>query len=162
MLRIGQGFDFHALKAGRRLVLGGINIEYEKGLEGHSDADVLTHAIIDALLGGAGLGDIGTYFPDDDPSYKDADSIDLLKEVCLWIRRRGLEVSNVDATVFAQEPKLSPYRSVIEEKLAVAMNIAPNCMNLKATTTERLGFIGRGEGIGSSAVALLRPVGGDA
>jgi|UniRef100_A0A7C4AT10 2-C-methyl-D-erythritol 2,4-cyclodiphosphate synthase len=160
VLRIGQGFDFHALKAGRRLVLGGIVIDYDKGLEGHSDADVLTHAIIDALLGGAGLGDIGMHFPDDDPSYKDANSIDLLKEVCLWIRNRGFEVSNVDATVFAQEPKLSPYRQAIEEKLATAMGIAPDCMNLKATTTERLGFVGRGEGIGSSAAALLRPAGG--
>lgn len=154
-MRIGQGFDFHALKVGRKLVLGGVTINHDKGLEGHSDADVLTHAIIDALLGAAGLGDIGMHFPDDDPSYKDANSINLLEVVCMWVRRAGLKISNVDATVFAQEPRLHPYRKAIQKKLADAMDISEDCMNLKATTTEQLGFIGRREGIGSSAVALL-------
>ncbi len=155
MLRVGQGFDFHALTKGRNLVLGGVVIDYDKGLAGHSDADVLTHAIIDALLGAAGLGDIGIHYPDSDPSYKDASSLEFLKEVCVTIRRQGWEISNVDATVLAQEPKLFPYRHAIVEKLATTMGISQNAINIKATTTERLGFIGRMEGIGSSAVAML-------
>jgi len=157
VLRVGQGFDFHALKAGRKLVLGGVLVDHDRGLEGHSDADVLTHAIIDALLGAAGLGDIGMHFPDDDPSYKDANSLDLLRKVCRIIRRQGWEISNVDATVLAQEPKLAPYRGAIEQELASCMGISQNSVNLKATTTEKMGFIGRGEGMGSSAVAMLRP-----
>ena len=154
-MRIGQGFDFHALKPRLKLVLGGVIIDHDKGLEGHSDADVLTHAIIDALLGAAGLGDIGMHFPDDDPSYKDANSIDLLGKVCVNIRNHGWEISNVDATVFAQEPKIAPHRQTMEKNLASCMGVSETSVNVKATTTEGLGFVGRREGIGSSAVAML-------
>ncbi len=140
---------------GRRLILAGVHISYEKGLDGHSDADVLTHSVMDALLGAAGLGDIGLHFPDTDQEFKDADSMELLKKVCQLIREKGLEIENVDITIFAQEPKLHPYRKTMEDNLAHAMGISNDRINLKATTTEKLGFIGRREGLGSSAIALL-------
>ncbi len=159
-LRIGQGFDVHRLVPGRSLILGGEEIEYPKGLEGHSDADVLTHALIDAILGAAGLGDIGMHFPDTDPAFRDASSIGMLQAVCSKVSRLGWKVSNIDITVFAENPKLGPYRKAIVSNLADAVGIAVDRVNLKATTTERLGFIGRGEGIAASAVALLDGISG--
>lgn len=157
-LRIGQGFDAHRLLQGRKLILGGEEIDYPKGLEGHSDADVLTHAVIDAILGAAGLGDIGMHFPDSDPAYKGASSISMLEVVSGKIRTMGFRISNLDATVFAEYPKIGPYREAISDNLARATGIAMNRINVKATTTERLGFTGRGEGIAASAVALLEEI----
>lgn len=160
-MRIGQGFDAHALVAGRRLVIGGVEIAHERGLAGHSDADVLIHAVCDALLGAAGLGDIGTHFPDTDARYRDADSRKLLREVAALLHGRGLRVVNVDATVIAQAPRLSPYVARMRENLAADLDIAPEAVSIKAKTTERLGFVGRGEGIAAEAVALLAAEGAE-
>jgi len=154
-IRIGQGFDVHAFAEGRKLILGGVEIAYPLGLMGHSDADVLTHALCDALLGAAALGDIGHLFPDNDDQYKGADSLELLAEVMRQVRGKGYELSNADVTVIAQAPKLAPHIVSIREKLAAAMQVDVDCLGVKATTTERLGFTGRGEGIAAQAVALL-------
>jgi 2-C-methyl-D-erythritol 2,4-cyclodiphosphate synthase len=153
--RIGQGFDVHALVAGRRLVLGGVDIPFERGLEGHSDADVLIHAVIDALLGAAALGDIGRHFPDSDARYRGADSRVLLREVGKMLAQARLRVGNVDATLIAQAPRLAPYIDAMIANLAADLGLARDRVNVKATTTERLGFTGRGEGIAALAVALL-------
>jgi len=158
-MRIGQGFDAHALVAGRRLVIGGVQIPYEKGLAGHSDADVLIHAVCDALLGAAGLGDIGRHFPDSDARFKDIDSRKLLREVARLLKERGLRVANVDTTVIAQAPKMAPHIPVMRANLAADLGIAPDAVNVKAKTTEKLGFVGRGEGIAAEAVALLEKTG---
>jgi 2-C-methyl-D-erythritol 2,4-cyclodiphosphate synthase len=154
-LRVGQGFDAHRFERGRKLILGGEEIEHPVGLLGHSDADVLTHALIDALLGAAGLSDIGTHFPDTDPAYKDASSIAMLKIVVDNIRALDFEVANIDITVFAQSPKVAPFRAAIVRNLAEAMDIKPERISVKATTTEKMGFIGRSEGIAAAAVVLL-------
>jgi len=153
-LRIGQGLDVHAFAEGRRLVLGGIDVSYHLGLAGHSDADVLTHAIMDALLGAAGLGDIGRLFPDNDARYKDANSLDLLSHVMLQINTHGWMVTNVDATIIAQEPRLAPYIPLIRERLAPVLGT--DCINIKATTSEYLGFTGRKEGIAAMAIILIQ------
>ncbi|MBQ3702466.1 MAG: 2-C-methyl-D-erythritol 2,4-cyclodiphosphate synthase [Oscillospiraceae bacterium] len=157
-MRIGHGYDVHRLVEGRRLILGGIEIPYEKGLLGHSDADVLTHALMDSLLGAAALGDIGKLFPDSDPRYAGADSVELLREVCRVIREAGYQVGNVDCTVIAQRPKLAPFIPQMREKLASAMGIAPDHVSVKATTEEGLGFSGEGLGIAAHAVALIENV----
>src|SRR5690348_132261 len=154
-MRIGQGFDVHALVAGRRLIIGGVDIPYEKGLEGHSDADVLLHAICDALLGAAGLGDIGQHYPDTDAAFRGADSRALLRDVAGKLRSLNLKVVNVDATVIAQAPRIAPYRAAMVANIAADLGIAPAAVNVKATTTEHLGFLGRMEGIAAQAVALL-------
>jgi 2-C-methyl-D-erythritol 2,4-cyclodiphosphate synthase len=154
-MRIGQGFDVHALVAGRRLIIGGVDIPYEKGLDGHSDADVLLHAITDALLGAAGLGDIGRHFPDTDPTYKGADSRALLREVGRKILAANFGIANIDATIIAQAPRMSPHVDRMAENIAADLGIARSAVNVKAKTTERLGFTGRGEGIAAEAVALL-------
>ena len=154
-MRIGQGFDAHALVAGRKLVIGGVEIPHETGLTGHSDADVLIHALCDALLGAAGLGDIGAHFPDSDARYKDIDSRKLLREVAQLLKRKKLRVVNVDATIIAQAPKMAPHISAMRANLASDLGIAADAVNIKAKTTERLGFVGRGEGIAADAVALL-------
>jgi len=154
-MRIGQGFDTHVLVAGRKLVIGGVEIPHDKGLAGHSDADVLIHAVCDALLGAAGLGDIGTHFPDTDPRYKGIDSRKLLREVAQLLHGRKLKVANVDATIIAQAPKMAPHIPAMRANLAADLGIAPETVNVKAKTTEKLGFVGRGEGIAAEAVALL-------
>ena len=154
-MRIGIGYDIHRLVKGRPLILGGVSIAYEKGLLGHSDADVLSHAICDALLGAAGLSDIGTHFPDDDPQYKDISSLKLLAETCQLLTDKGFRIVNLDTTLFAQAPKLAPHRQKIQTKLADAMNISPAEVNIKATTTEGLGVIGKGEGIAAMCIALI-------
>ena len=154
-MRIGQGFDAHALVAGRKLVIGGVDIPYDKGLAGHSDADVLIHAVCDALLGAAGLGDIGTHFPDTDPRYKGIDSRKLLREVAQLLQGKKLKVANVDATIIAQAPKMAPHIAVMRANLAADLGIAADAVNVKAKTTEKLGFVGRGEGIAAEAIALL-------
>lgn len=153
--RIGQGFDVHAFCEGRKLMLGGVEIPYEMGLAGHSDADVLVHAVCDALLGAAGLGDIGHHFPDSDPAYKGADSMHLLASVVSSLAKSGWRVVNVDATAIAQQPKLAPYIQAMRERLADGIGVAVERINIKATTTEKLGFTGRGEGIAAQAVVLL-------
>jgi 2-C-methyl-D-erythritol 2,4-cyclodiphosphate synthase len=152
----GIGYDCHRLVAGRRLILGGVEIPHELGLEGHSDADVLTHAVIDALLGAAGLGDIGEHFPDTDERYRDADSLVLLETVLMTVIAAGLEVVNVDCTVVLETPRLAPHRQAIRERLARTLGLSPTRVNVKATTGEGLGFIGRGEGVAALAVASLR------
>jgi len=154
-IRIGQGFDVHAFAEGRKLILGGVDIAHPLGLMGHSDADVLTHALCDALLGAAALGDIGHLFPDTDESFKGADSLLLLAEVVRQVREKGYELSNADVTVMAQAPKLAPFIQKMREKLAAAMQVDVDCIGVKATTTEKLGFTGRSEGIAAMAVALL-------
>jgi len=154
-MRIGQGFDVHALVPGRKLVIGGVHIPYHLGLEGHSDADVLLHAICDALLGAAGLGDIGRHFPDTDPAYRDADSRGLLREAVARVRAAGYAVANVDATIIAQSPRMAPHIPAMVANIAADLGIEPSCVNVKATTTEELGFAGRGEGIAAQAVCLL-------
>jgi len=154
-MRIGQGFDAHALVAGRKLVIGGVEIPHEKGLAGHSDADVLIHAVCDALLGAAGLGDVGTHFPDTDARFKDIDSRKLLREVARLLRGRKLAVVNVDSTVIAQAPRLAPHIGAMRANLASDLGVAQEAVNVKAKTTEKLGFVGRGEGIAAEAVALL-------
>ena len=154
-MRIGHGYDVHRLVPERRLILGGVELPYEKGLLGHSDADVLTHAVMDALLGAAALGDIGRLFPDSDPAYEGADSLVLLSRVTQVLARRGYRIGNVDATVLAQRPKLAPHIPAMREKLANAMGIAVEQVSVKATTEEGLGFTGAGEGIAAHAVALI-------
>ena len=154
-MRIGQGFDAHALVAGRKLIIGGVEIPHEKGLAGHSDADVLIHAVCDALLGAAGLGDIGTHFPDTDARYKGIDSRKLLREVAHLLRQNELRVANVDATIIAQAPKMAPHIAAMRANLASDLGVAPDAVNVKAKTTEKLGFVGRGEGIAAEAIALL-------
>ena len=154
-LRIGQGYDVHQLVEGRKLIMGGVDIPHTRGLLGHSDADVLAHAVADALLGGVRGGDIGKLFPDTDPAYEGADSMKLLAAVADFVRERGYEILDVDSVVAAQAPKLSPYRDQMRENLARAMGISPENVGVKATTTEHLGFEGREEGISATAVALL-------
>lgn len=154
-MRIGQGYDAHRLVEGRKLILGGVNIEYERGLLGHSDADVLVHAIMDALLGAAAMGDIGGLFPDNDPRYEGADSLMLLREVCVRLRSAGFEPVNVDATVVAQAPKLAPHVLKMRENIAAAMSVDVSQVSVKATTEERLGFTGSGLGIAAQAAALI-------
>ena len=155
MMRIGHGYDVHALVAGRDLILGGVKIPHTKGLLGHSDADALIHAVCDACLGAAGLGDIGRHFPDTDPQYKSIDSRILLRRVKDAIQAKGWKVANVDATIVAQAPKLSPYVEQMARNLASDLDIAADCVNIKASTTEKLGFAGREEGIAAHAVVLL-------
>lgn len=154
-LRIGQGYDVHQLVEGRKLIMGGVDIPHARGLLGHSDADVLAHAVADALLGGVRGGDIGKLFPDTDPAYEGADSMKLLAAVAGFVRDRGYEILDVDSVIAAQAPKLSPYREQMRENLARAMGISPENVGVKATTTEHLGFEGREEGISATAVALL-------
>lgn len=154
-MRIGHGYDVHRLTEGRRLILGGVDIPWEKGLLGHSDADVLTHAVMDALLGAAGLGDIGRHFPDTDPAYAGANSLKLLEYVVKLLGERGFSVGNVDATVLAQRPKLAPHISQMRDNLARTMGVDPSRVNIKATTEEGLGFTGSGEGMAAQAAATL-------
>ncbi len=154
-LRIGQGYDVHQLVEGRKLIMGGVDIPHTRGLLGHSDADVLAHAVADALLGGVRGGDIGKLFPDTDPAYEGADSMKLLAAVADYVRDLGYEILDVDSVIAAQAPKLSPYRDQMRENLACAMGISPENVGVKATTTEHLGFEGREEGISATAVALL-------
>jgi 2-C-methyl-D-erythritol 2,4-cyclodiphosphate synthase len=154
-MRIGQGFDVHQLVEGRKLIIGGVDIPYAKGLLGHSDADVLLHAICDALLGAAALGDIGKHFADTDAKFKDIDSRILLRDVARKIESVGYRVGNVDATIIAQAPKMAPHIPTMVANIAADLGIVPNCVNVKATTTEQLGYTGRGEGIAAQAVALL-------
>jgi len=154
-VRIGQGFDVHQLVAGRALVIGGVAIPYDKGLLGHSDADVLLHAICDALLGAAALGDIGRHFPDSDARYKGIDSRELLRHVASLLRDKGFAVVNVDATIIAQAPRMAPHIAAMVANIAADLRVDPRAVNVKATTTEELGFTGRGEGIAASAVCLI-------
>ena len=154
-MRIGHGYDVHRLVEGRKCIIGGVEIPFDRGLDGHSDADVLTHAIMDALLGAAALGDIGQHFPDNDNSFKGIDSQILLKKVCELIRREGYEISNLDATVIAQKPKMMPHIPEMRRILAENMGIGIGQINLKATTEERLGFTGREEGISAHCVCLI-------
>jgi 2-C-methyl-D-erythritol 2,4-cyclodiphosphate synthase len=157
-MRIGIGYDSHKLVEGRRLIIGGITIPFEKGLLGHSDADVLSHAIIDSLTGALGLGDIGQHFPDTDPEWKDASSIELLKRIISLIRMNGYEVSWIDSSIIAEQPKLSPYIEDMKTALSES-GIPPGVINIKAKTNEGMGFIGRGEGIAAYAVCLLKRIG---
>ena len=154
-LRVGHGYDVHRLVEGRALILGGVTVPFDRGLLGHSDADVLTHAVMDALLGAAALGDIGKLFPDSDEVYAGADSIALLERVTALLREHGWQVGNVDATVVAQAPKLAPYIPEMRRRLAGAMGLDVDCVSVKATTEERLGFTGSGEGMAAHAVALI-------
>ena len=155
MLRIGHGYDVHRLVANRKLILGGVDIPYEKGLLGHSDADVLLHAVADAILGAVALGDIGKHFPDTDPAYKGASSIELLHHVVTLAAGRGFRVGNLDATIVAQRPKLAPHIEVMRKNLATTLEVDVERVNVKATTTEELGFAGRGEGIAAYAVVIM-------
>ena len=157
-MRIGHGYDVHRLVEGRELILGGVNIPYEKGLLGHSDADVLTHAIMDALLGAAALGDIGKHFPDTDPAYKGADSLKLAEHVAALLANQGYRIGNVDATVIAQAPKLAPHIPLMKQNLARALGCDPDQINVKATTEEHLGFTGEGLGIAAHAVCLIERI----
>lgn len=154
-MRIGHGYDVHRLVEGRDLILGGVKIDYDKGLLGHSDADVLLHAVSDALLGAAGLGDIGRHFPDTDPKYKGADSLALLREVYRKISEKGFRVGNIDVTMIAQKPKLKDFIPQMQENIAAAVGVTPDQVNVKATTEEKLGFTGSGEGMACHAVCLL-------
>lgn len=154
-MRIGHGYDVHRLTTGRRLIIGGVDIPHETGLLGHSDADVLLHAIMDALLGACALGDIGTHFPDNDPAYEGADSIKLLCEVCRIIKENGYKIGNIDSTVIAQKPKLKPYIPQMRENIANACGVDISRISVKATTEEKLGFTGNLEGIAAHAVCLL-------
>ena len=154
-MRIGEGYDVHRLVEGRKLILGGVDIPYEKGLLGHSDADVMVHALMDAMLGAAALGDIGRLFPDSDPSYEGISSLKLLEEVNRRIEAEGYMLGNADITIIAQRPKLAGYISRMTENLALTLHTEPDKINVKATTTEKLGFTGRGEGIAAEAVCIL-------
>lgn len=156
--RIGLGYDVHAFAEGRRLVLGGVEVPNSRGLVGHSDADVLTHALMDALVGAARLGDIGALFPDTDSAYKDADSIELLRQVCRQVSDRGFTIVDADCVLVMEAPKVSPYRDAMRTNLAAAMSVPVDAVGVKATTTEGLGFEGRGEGVGAIAVVLLEGV----
>ena len=155
MIRVGTGFDVHALVAGRRLVIGGVHVPYERGLDGHSDADVLLHAIGDAILGALALGDLGRHFPDSDPRWKDADSRALLRHIAGLMRERGFAIGNVDATVIAQAPRLAPHVAAMRANVAADLGCTPDDVGIKATTTEHLGFAGRGEGIAAMASVLI-------
>lgn len=157
-MRIGHGYDVHRLVEGRKLILGGVEIKYEKGLLGHSDADVLTHALMDALLGAAALGDIGMLFPDNDDAFLDADSIELLKKVCAVLKEHGYRLGNADCTVIAQKPKLAPFIDTMRERLAAAMDVPVSAISVKATTEEKLGFTGEGLGIAAHAVCLIEDI----
>jgi len=157
-MRIGQGFDAHALVEGRPLVIGGVTIPYALGLAVHSDADVLLHAICDALIGAAALGDIGRHFPDSDPQYKGVDSRKLLRATAALLSQHGWGLVNLDATIIAQEPRMSPHVAQMAANIAADLGVPINCVNIKAKTTERLGFTGRGEGIAAEAVALIAPL----
>lgn len=157
-MRIGQGYDVHRLVEGRKLILGGIEIPYEKGLLGHSDADVLAHAIMDALLGAAALGDIGHLFPDNDPAYSGADSMKLMSRVCGVLQEHGYKIGNIDATVIAQKPKLASYITQMRQNIADVCGIDISQVSVKATTEEKLGFTGSGEGMSSMAVCLLEEI----
>ena len=154
-IRVGQGFDVHPLVPGRKLLIGGVDIPFDRGLHGHSDADVLLHAITDAILGAAGLGDIGRHFPDSDARWEGADSRILLREAMAAVRAAGWQVGNVDATVVAQAPRIAPHVAAMQANIAADLGIAAACVNIKGKTTERLGFTGRGEGIAAQAVAML-------
>jgi 2-C-methyl-D-erythritol 2,4-cyclodiphosphate synthase len=154
-MRIGYGYDVHRFSAGRKLVLGGVNIPFSKGLLGHSDADVLTHAIMDSMLGAAALGDIGTLFPDTDSSFKGADSLGLLKKVCLVLLKKGYKVVNIDSTIIAQKPKLQPYILQMRKNIAETCAVSSDCVSVKATTEEGLGFTGTLQGISAHAVCLI-------
>ncbi len=156
-MRIGQGFDVHALVAGRKLIIGGVTIPFERGLAGHSDADVLLHAICDALIGAAGLGDIGRHYPDTDPQYKGIDSRQLLRAVAILLHEHQYAVGNVDATIIAQAPKMAPHIAAMRMNIAADLGVAESCVNIKAKTAEQMGLVGRGEGIVAEAVALLVP-----
>lgn len=158
MLRIGHGFDVHQLVVGRPCIIGGVTIPYERGLLGHSDADVLLHAICDALLGAVGLGDIGKHFPDTNPEFKGIDSRKLLRHVISLLKQHGYIVSNLDATVIAQAPKLAPFIQEMCSNIAADCDVAVSSVNVKATTTEKLGFTGRGEGIAAEAVCLIQSI----
>ena len=155
MLRIGHGFDVHAFAEGRPLILGGVNVPCERGLVGHSDADVVAHAVMDAVLGALRAGDIGKLFPDTDPAYEGADSLGLMRHVAELVREQGWRVADVDCTIAAQAPKLAPYRDEMRARMAAALGVEKDAVGVKATTTERLGFVGREEGIAAWAVALL-------
>ena len=155
MIKVGQGFDVHQLVSGRRCIIGGVEIPFHKGLDGHSDADVLLHAIADAILGAAGLGDIGQHFPNTDPSIKDIDSRDILKKVILLIQEKKYSIINIDATVICELPKLAPYIDRMKNNIALDCDLDIKAVNVKATTTETLGFTGRGEGIAAQAICLI-------
>ncbi|WP_442602701.1 2-C-methyl-D-erythritol 2,4-cyclodiphosphate synthase [Paenibacillus sp. KN14-4R] len=155
MIRVGQGFDVHQLVEGRKCIIGGVDIPYEKGLLGHSDADVLLHAVTDAILGALALGDIGKHFPDTDAAFKDADSLKLLKAVWVMVRERGYRLGNIDSTIIAQKPKMLPYIPQMAAIIAEALDATLDQVNVKATTTEQLGFAGRGEGIAAQSVVCL-------
>jgi len=155
MIRVGQGFDVHQLVEGRKCIIGGVEIPYELGLLGHSDADVLLHAISDAILGALGLGDIGKHFPDTDPEFKDADSYKLLLHVWKLAKEAGYKLGNIDSTIIAQKPKMAPYIPAMVERIAEALEAEASQVNVKATTTEKLGFPGRGEGIAAQSVVCL-------
>ena len=155
MIKVGQGFDVHQLVNGRKCIIGGVEIPFEKGLDGHSDADVLLHAISDAILGAAGLGDIGKHFPNTDPSIKNIDSRNILKKVVLLLHEKKYSIINIDATVICELPKLTPYIDHMKNNIASDCNIEINAVNIKATTTETLGFTGRGEGIAAQAICLV-------
>jgi 2-C-methyl-D-erythritol 2,4-cyclodiphosphate synthase len=157
-MRAGQGFDVHQLVAGRKLIVGGVEIPHDKGLLGHSDADVLLHAICDALLGAAALGDIGKHFPDSDAKYKGIDSRELLRQVGGLVVQEGWRVENVDATVIAEAPRMAPHIGKMVANIAADLGVDPGCVNVKATTTEKLGFTGRGEGIAAQAICMLREI----
>ena len=154
-MRIGIGYDVHRLVEGRKLILGGVTIPFEKGLLGHSDADVLIHAVCDALLGAAGLGDIGLHFPDTDPKLKDISSMIILSETFNLLKNKGFTVINLDSTIMAEEPKITPFRETIQKNIARTIEIEPECVNVKATTLETLGMIGKGEGIAALCIALI-------
>jgi len=154
-MRIGIGHDVHSLVAGRRLVLGGVDIPFDKGLLGHSDADVLVHSVCDALLGSAGMGDIGMYFPDTDQKYKNINSLELLKQVRNMIMQKHYKIINLDTTVIAQAPNLSPYRKTMQDNIAQILHIGNDCVNIKFTTSEGLGFVGEGRGIMATCIALI-------
>ncbi|MBR2479640.1 MAG: 2-C-methyl-D-erythritol 2,4-cyclodiphosphate synthase [Clostridia bacterium] len=157
-MRIGEGYDVHRLVTGRKLILGGVDIPYDKGLDGHSDADVLTHAIMDSLLGAAALGDIGKLFPDNDDRFLGANSLVLLREVVQTLEQNGYTIVNVDSTVIAQRPKLAPYIDEMRERIANAAGVSADIISVKATTEEKLGFTGRGEGIAARAICLIKKI----
>lgn len=162
MMRIGQGFDAHALKEGRKLVIGGVTIAHDKGLDGHSDADVLLHAICDALIGAAALGDIGRHFPDSDPQFRDIDSRKLLRATAALLAKNNWGLVNLDATIIAQEPRMAPHIPAMIANIAADLGVPPRAVSVKAKTTEKLGFIGRSEGIAAEAVVLIAPLSADA
>ena len=155
-MRIGIGYDVHRLVEGRKLILGGVTIPFEKGLLGHSDADVLIHAACDALLGAAGLGDIGLHFPDNDPNLKDISSMIILSKTYNLLKDKGFTVINLDSTIMAEEPKITPFRATIQKNIARTIEIEPECVNVKATTLETLGMVGKGEGIAALCIALIK------